>query len=198
MVNVPLMDLNKRQLIQLTGLNGRQTAVFFVLITLQVFGASTAHCSAGTSHETEKGFMGKKISISTDKSLLNIDLIHNFLSNSYWAKEIPLEIVKKSIDHSLCFGVYEGQEQVRFARVITDYACFAYIADVFIIPDNQGRGLGKKLMKFIMEFPEFAGLRRWHLLTLDAQELYKQFGFSNPESPEYHMEIKNLNIYKTG
>jgi len=142
--------------------------------------------------------MGNKISISTDKSLLNIDLIHNFLRSSYWAKEIPLDIVEKSIEHSHCFGVYEDEKQVGFARVITDYSCFAYIADVFIVPENQGKGLGKKLIKFIMAFPDFAGLRRWHLLTLDAQGLYKQFGFRNPENPEYHMEIKNLNIYKRG
>lgn len=142
--------------------------------------------------------MTKNISISTDKSLLNIDLIHNFLGTSYWAKEIPLEIVKKSIEHSHCFGVYEEQEQVGFARVITDYSCFAYIADFFIIPVKQGKGLGKKLMKYILEFPAFSGLRRWHLVTLDAQELYEKFGFSNPENPEYHMEIKNLNIYKNG
>ncbi len=138
------------------------------------------------------------ISISTEKSLLDIDLIHNFLRNSYWAKEIPLEIVKKSIDHSHCFGVYEGEEQVGFARVITDYSCFAYIGDVFIIPEKQGKGLGKKLIKYILEFPDFIGLRRWHLVTLDAQGLYKKFGFNNPENPEYHMEIKNLNIYKSG
>ena len=140
--------------------------------------------------------MDENIFVSTDKSRLNIDLIHNFLSNSYWAQNIPLETVKKSINNSLCFGIYEGENQVGFARAVTDYACFAYIADVFIIPEKQGKGLGKKLMKFIMEFPELAGLRRWHLVTLDAQELYKKFSFQPPENPEYHMEIKNLDIYK--
>lgn len=141
--------------------------------------------------------MGGNIFISTDKSLLNIDLIHNFLRNSYWAEDIPLETVKKSINNSLCFGVYEGKCQVGFARAVTDFACFAYIADVFIIPEKQGKGLGKRLMKFIMDSPELAGLRRWHLVTLDAQKFYKQFGFRTPESSEHHMEIKNLNIYKT-
>jgi len=92
-----------------------------------------------------KNIKSKNISISTDKSLLNIDLIHDFLRNSYWAEDIPLVTVEKSIEHSHCFGVYEGKEQVGFARVITDYSCFAYIADVFIIPEKQGKGIGKYL-----------------------------------------------------
>ncbi len=113
-----------------------------------------------------KNIKSKNISISTDKSLLNIDLILDFLRNSYWAKDIPLVTVEKSIEHSHCFGVYEG------------------------------KGIGKMLIKYILEFPAFVGLKRWHLLTFDAQGLYEKFGFSNPENPEYHMEIKNLNIYK--
>ncbi len=140
--------------------------------------------------------MKENIIISTDKSLLDIDLIHDFLRNSYWAENIPIETVKKSINNSLCFGVYEGKCQIGFARVVTDFACFAYIGDVFIIPGKQGKGLGKKLMKFIMESPSLEGLRRWHLVTLDAQDLYRQFGFTTPENPEHHMEIKNLDIYK--
>ena len=140
--------------------------------------------------------MLKNIYIFTDKSLLNIDVIHNFLRSSYWAENIPIEIVKKSINNSHCFGVYEDEAQVGFARVVTDFASFAYIADVFIIPEKQGQGLGKKLITFIMNAPEFADLKRWHLITPDAQELYKQFGFKTPVKPECHMEIRKQNIYK--
>jgi len=140
--------------------------------------------------------MTKNIYISTDKSLLNFEIIHNFLKSSYWAEHIPVNIVKKSINNSHCFGVYEDESQVGFARVITDFASFAYLADVFIVPEKQGRGLGKKLIKFIMNAPEFAELRRWHLITSDAQELYRQFGFNTPLKPECHMELRKQNLYK--
>ena len=134
--------------------------------------------------------------ISTDKSKLDVGLIHDFLRHSYWAADIPLAVVQKSIANSLCFGVYEGASQVGFARVITDYATFGYVADVFIIPAKQKQGLGKKLMAYIMDFPELKGLRRWHLLTLDAQNLYKRVGFTTPANPEHHMELRNPGIYK--
>ena len=134
--------------------------------------------------------------ISTDKVLLEIDVVHNFLKTSYWAEHIPIEIVEKAINNSHCFGVYEGKSQVGFARVVTDYVSFAYIADLFIIPEKQGRGLGKKLMTSIMNAPEFADLRRWHLITSDAQELYKQFGFNTPTKPNCHMEIRKQDIYQ--
>ena len=134
--------------------------------------------------------------ISTDKSKLDVALIHNFLRRSYWAEDIPLSIVQKSIENSLCFGVYEGVLQVGFARVITDYATFGYVADVFIVPTKQKQGLGKKLMAYIMDFPTLRGLRRWHLLTLNAQNLYKRVGFRTPANPEHHMEKRNPGIYK--
>jgi N-acetylglutamate synthase-like GNAT family acetyltransferase len=134
--------------------------------------------------------------ISTDKSKLDVGLIHDFLRHSYWAEDIPLAVVEKSIANSLCFGVYEGASQVGFARVITDYATFGYVADVFIIPEKRKQGLGKKLMAYIMDFPELKGLRRWHLLTLDAQNLYKKVGFNTPANPEHHMELRNPGIYK--
>jgi N-acetylglutamate synthase-like GNAT family acetyltransferase len=140
--------------------------------------------------------MTKDIVISTDKSKLDVDLIHNFLRHSYWAEDIPLQTVRKSIENSLCFGVYEGVSQIGFARVITDYATFGYLADVFILPEKQKRGLGKKLMAFIMDFPELQGLRRWHLLTLDAQNLYEKVGFHTPTNPEHHMEIRHPGMYK--
>ncbi len=140
--------------------------------------------------------MVENIFISTDKKLLNIELIHNFLKCSYWAKEIPLMTVKRSIENSLCFGSYEDENQIGFGRVITDYSTFAYLSDVFIVSEKQGRGHGKQLIKYILEYPKLAGLKRWHLVTLDAQDLYKKFGFDNPDELEHHMEIKNLNIYK--
>lgn len=140
--------------------------------------------------------MTTDIVISTDKSKLDVNLIHNFLRHSYWAEDIPIETVRKSIENSLCFGVYEGASQVGFARVITDHATFGYVADVFILPEKQKRGLGKKLMAFIMDFPELQGLRRWHLLTLDAQSLYEKVGFRTPTDPEHHMEIGPPGMYK--
>jgi len=134
--------------------------------------------------------------ISTDKSKLNIPLIHKFLSGySYWAKNIPLETVQRSIENSLCFGVYVNEKQIGFARVISDYATFAYLADVFIIPAYRKRGVAKKLMEFIKEHSSLQGLRRWMLATADAQELYRQFGFTELAKPDRIMEISNPTIY---
>lgn len=136
-----------------------------------------------------------RFSISTDKSKLDLSVIHNFLKQSYWAENIPLSIVKKSIDNSLCFGVYEGSKQVGFARVITDYATFAYFSDVFILEPYRGQGLGKWLIKSILEHPELQGLRRWLLITGDAQELYRKYGFQELKHEEC-MTIATPNIYK--
>lgn len=133
--------------------------------------------------------------ISTDKSLLQLDVIHDFLKNSYWAKNIPIEIVKKSIEHSICFGVYLDEKQIGFARVMTDQATFAYLADVFIIKEQQGKGYSKELMKFIMAHPELQGLRKFLLATADAHGLYKQFGFKELAKPERVMEITITDIY---
>lgn len=141
--------------------------------------------------------MSDSITISTDKSLLDLGLIHGFLKNSYWAKEIPLEIVQKSIENSLCFGLYEDQKQIGFARLITDYVTFAYLGDVFIVEQKQGRGLGKMLLEHIMQHPELARLRRLHLVTLDAQEFYTGHGFECVKNPEMHMEISRPKIYQS-
>jgi len=103
--------------------------------------------------------------ISTDKNRFDLGVVHGFLSTSYWAAGIPLEIVKKSIEHSLSFGVYKGEQQVGFARVVTDYATFAYIGDVFILEEFRGQGLSKWMMEIIADHPELQGLRRWLLLT---------------------------------
>ncbi len=135
--------------------------------------------------------------ISTDKSKLDIPLIHNFLSKeSYWAKNIPIELVKKSVANSLCFGVYLDGRQIGFARVMSDCATFAYIADVFILAPYRGKGISKKLMEFIKEHPELQGLRRWMLATADAHGLYKQFGFTGLALPERFMEIAVQHVYE--
>jgi GNAT superfamily N-acetyltransferase len=136
------------------------------------------------------------ITISTDKSKLDIPLIHNYLHNdSYWAKKIPLEIVERSIENSLCFGVYNGADQIGFARIMSDCATFAYLADVFILPEYRGNGLSKQLMEYIMSYPSLQGLRRWMLATADAHELYRKYGFTDLSKPLRFMELARQNIY---
>ena len=128
--------------------------------------------------------------ITNDKSMLDIDLIHRFLATeSYWAKDRPRDIVERSIENSLCFGAFHGRQQVGFARVITDYATFAYVADVFVVHAHCGRGVSKALMRAMREHPQLQRLRRWHLVTTDAHGLYRQFGVRELESPEKHMEV---------
>jgi len=135
-------------------------------------------------------------SISTDKEKLQIEIIHHYLSvESYWAKHIPVEIVKKSIENSLCFGVYFKNEQIGFSRVVTDYATFGYLADVFILEAHRGKGLSKWLMEHIMAHQTLQGLRRFSLATRDAHELYRKFGFKPLAKPEAIMEIKHDNFY---
>jgi GNAT superfamily N-acetyltransferase len=136
--------------------------------------------------------------ISTDKNRLDLAVIHNFLTTSYWAAGIPIETVKKSLEHSLNFGVYEEGKQVGFARVITDYATFAYIGDVFILEDHRGQGLSKWLMQVIADHAELQGLRRWVLLTRDAHGLYRKTGFMEPVNPERYMEKIFPDVYKNG
>src|SRR5688500_14645144 len=128
--------------------------------------------------------------ISTDKSKLNLELIHKFLSNdSYWAIGRTLETVQTSIQHALCFGVYKADEQVGFARVVTDYSVFAWILDVFILKDYRKKGLGKMLMGAIMTHPALQKMQRWGLATNDAHGLYETYGFQRIKRPEVFMEI---------
>jgi GNAT superfamily N-acetyltransferase len=128
--------------------------------------------------------------ISTDKQQLDTHAIHDYLSNhSYWAKGRTLENVLRSIEHSLCFGVYKGREQVGFARVITDYATFAYLADVYVLEKHRGNGLSKWLVETIVAHPQLQGLRRFMLATKDAHSLYEKFGFKELSKPERWMEV---------
>ena len=131
---------------------------------------------------------------STDKSKLDIDMIEDFLSRrSYWAKGRTRAKIVTSIGNSMCFGVYdENDRQVGFARVLSDYAVFAWIMDVFILEDFRGRGLGKLLMRAITDHPDLQGLERWGLGTKDAHGLYEQFGFRKLKTPETKMEKTNL------
>ena len=115
--------------------------------------------------------------ISTDRSKLDVDVVHKFLARSYWAEGIPRETVERSIENSLCFGVYDNARQIGFARVISDFTTYAYVADVFILEPYRERGLGKELMASIMAHPDLQGLRRWSLGTRDAQNLYALYGF---------------------
>ncbi len=137
----------------------------------------------------------KNYEISTDRSRLDIALIHRFLGASYWARNIPLAVVERSIENSLCFGVYCRGQQAGFGRVITDYAVFAYVADVFILPEHRGRGLAKALVRAMLDHPQLQGLRRWMLATRDAHKLYAQFGFGPPAHPENLMTIQRPNPY---
>jgi GNAT superfamily N-acetyltransferase len=134
--------------------------------------------------------------ISSDKAKLNIPFIHQFLSQSYWAENIPIEIVQKSIEGSVCFGVYDGQQQIGFARVITDKATFGYLADVFIGEKYRGLGLSKWLMETIVADPDLQGFRNWLLATRDAHGLYSKFGFKPLDNPERMMRKNVPDIYK--
>lgn len=135
--------------------------------------------------------------VSTDPGRIDVDYVHHYLSTlSYWAGGIPRDVVARSIDNSIAFGLYQpGGGQVGFARVITDRATFAWLADVFIDPAMQGRGLGKGLMDAIFGHPDLQALRRFMLVTLDAHALYRQYGFADPPNPERLMAIVRNDLY---
>ena len=134
--------------------------------------------------------------ISTDRNRLQIDAIHKFLSEeSYWAKERTREQTATAIKNSLPFGVYRGERQIGFARIVTDYATFAYLGDVFILEEFRGRGLSKWLMQVIIDHPDLQGFRRWLLATKDAHTLYEKFDFTSLKFPERWMEKTAPNAY---
>jgi GNAT superfamily N-acetyltransferase len=134
--------------------------------------------------------------ISTDPARLDIKAIHTYLSRSYWAEGIPIETVAKSIPESLCFGLFEADNQIGFARVITDKATFAYLCDVYVLENYQGHGLGTWLMETVCSHPDLQGVRRFVLVTRDAHGLYKKLGFTELAAPARYMEIVRPNIYR--
>ena len=139
-----------------------------------------------------------RYTISTDRRRLDLDAIHGFLVRSYWAEGIPRAVVARSIDHSLCFGLYEDDRQIGFARAITDEAVVAFLSDGFVLEPWRGRGLGKWLVETIVSVPELQGLRRWMLVTNDAHGLYRRVGFAPPAHPERLMEKVDLDPYRRG
>ena len=133
--------------------------------------------------------MEREIEISTDPARLDIDVIHGFLRTSYWAEGRRRSVVERAIRNSLCFGVYVGGQQVAFARVVSDRAVFAYLMDVFVVPEYRGRGISKALMHAVLDHPDLQNLRVFLLGTQDAHGLYKQFGFRALAQPEIWMSI---------
>ena len=133
--------------------------------------------------------------ISTDRARLDIDVVHNYLSTSYWAKGMPREILERGIENSLTFGVYHQNAQIGFARVITDLATYAYLSDVFIVEGYRRRGLSKWLMECVLAHPDLQGLRRFALFTRDAQGLYERYGFAPSRSASTYLERWTPNVY---
>jgi len=136
--------------------------------------------------------------VSTDPARLDLDAIHAFLATAYWCEGIPRETVARALANSLCFGLYEGPRQIGLARMVTDRATFAYLCDVYVLPELRGKGLGTWLMECVVAHPDLQGLRRISLVTRDAHELYRPFGFAEIKSPERHMESVRPGLYKAG
>jgi GNAT superfamily N-acetyltransferase len=134
--------------------------------------------------------------ITTDKQRFDIAAVHAYLTRSYWSPNIPLATVSKAIDNSLCFGLLLGTEQVGFARVITDRATFAYLADVYVLEAHRGKGLSKRLMTAVHSHPDLQGLRRLMLATRDAHTLYEQFGYKSLANPQTIMEVLKPDVYQ--
>lgn len=139
----------------------------------------------------------QKLELSDDKQLLDAELIHEFLSkDSYWCKGISLERVVVALENSLCIGAYLGKQQVAFCRVVTDYATFANLLDVFVVPEYRGNGIAKAMLRFTMNHPHLQNLRRFSLTTSDCHKLYAQFGFAKPKDMQRYMEIYRPDIYQ--
>ena len=135
--------------------------------------------------------------ITTDRTRLDIGFIHEFLANTYWARGIPRSVVERAVQNSLSFGAFYGSRQVGFARVTTDFATFAYIGDVFVVPEHRGCGLAKLLIRAILSHPDLQGLRRLLLATRDAHGLYSQFGFTPLAEPDHFMTIHRPDVYQS-
>jgi GNAT superfamily N-acetyltransferase len=136
--------------------------------------------------------------VSTDPARLDLGMVHGYLTVSYWAGGIPAGTVRRSVENSLCFGLYHGPSQVGFARVVTDRATFAYLCDVFILEGHRGRRLGRWLIETVRGHPDLQGLRRWVLVTADAHGLYRPFGFTPLRTPDRYMEVFDPNVYRAG
>ena len=133
---------------------------------------------------------------TTEKRRMDVDTIHDYLRQSYWSPDIAREVVERAIDGSICFGIFDQAKQIGFARVVTDKATFAYLADVFILEPHRGKGLSKRLMKIIFEHPDLQRLRRFLLATRDAHGLYQRFGFTELGDPARFMELHRPHAYK--
>ncbi len=147
--------------------------------------------------DNENFVLTPELTLSCDNDVMQIDVIYNFLKDSYWAKGIPKALVAQAIENSLCFGVFIDSEQVAFARVVTDKMSFAYLADVFVLESYRGRGISKKLMTYIMAHKDLQCIRRFMLCTADAHGLYQQFGFSKAKAPEMLMAVHQPDLYLT-
>jgi GNAT superfamily N-acetyltransferase len=134
--------------------------------------------------------------VSADPSKLDLAAIHDFLTHCYWSEGIPQSTVERAMQHSLCFGLFDDQKQIGFARVISDYATYAYLCDVYVLESYRGKGLGTWLMSCVMQHPDLQGLRRFTLLTRDAHALYRKLGFAESRNPSRYMEIHDAEVYK--
>jgi GNAT superfamily N-acetyltransferase len=146
-------------------------------------------------HNVEEWRRGS-FSISTDVRRVDLDMVHGFLKEAYWSVGIPREIVARAFEHSLVFGLYHHDRQIGFARVVTDRATFAYVCDVFVLPEYRGKGLGRWLVESVMSYHRLQGLRRWVLVTRDAHGLYQRVGFRPLVYPERYMERADPDVYK--
>lgn len=135
--------------------------------------------------------------ISTDRRRLNLDVVYEYLSQSYWAAGMPRDTLERAIGNSLTFGIYQDEPQIGFARVITDRATYAYLSDVFVLESHRGRGLSKWLMECVLAHPDLQGLRRFALFTRDATGLYERYGFGPPRSASTYLERWTPNVYAT-
>lgn len=139
-------------------------------------------------------------SLSDDKALLQLDVIHSFLARSYWSPDIPIEILRRAVDNSMTVGVYRdeptGRRQVGFARLVTDRATFAYLADVFVVEEARGLGVSKAIVAYFVEHPELQTLRRWMLVTRDAHGLYRKFGFEPVDDTSRLMQRLDPGVYR--
>jgi GNAT superfamily N-acetyltransferase len=136
--------------------------------------------------------------LSTDQARLDVDAVHAFLSQSYWATNVPRDVVERALRNALCFGLYRDEAQIGLVRVISDYATIAYVGDVYVLPEHRGRGLSKWMMECVLAHPELQHLRRWILITRDAHDLYRQFGFRELKRPEGFMELHDPDVYQRG